>query len=180
MTEWRRVEPAGDGGGRPVPGGPRHQSRIHALQVLYEVDLTDHAVEETLTHLVEEEPVTPEVARRAGRLVRGVREDLGDIDARIAAAAPAYPVAQLSAIDRNVLRLATYELLHEPDVPTGSAINEAVELAKRFGGDNSGRFVNGALGTILAGIPSRQQAKAAPKRRRRKRPDAPGGEVVAP
>lgn len=174
MTEWQRVEPAGGGEGRPVPGGPRHQSRIHALQVLYEVDLTGHGVDETLAHLVEEEPVTPEVAARAGRLVRGVRAHLDEIDPRIAAAAPAFPVEQLPAIDRNVLRLATYELLHEPDVPTGSAINEAVELAKRFGGDNSGRFVNGALGTILAGVASRQTTGDAPKPRRRKRSGAAG------
>ena len=85
------------------------------------------------------------------------------------AAAPAFPVAQLPAIDRNVLRLAIYELLRETDVPPKAAINEAVELAKRFGGDNSGRFVNGVLGTIAARIDrrGRRQAQASGARRRR-------------
>jgi N utilization substance protein B len=64
-------------------------------------------------------------------------------------AAPAFPIAQLPAVDRTVLRLAIYELLEERDVPPKAAINEAVELAKRFGGDNSGRFVNGVLGTVV-------------------------------
>jgi N utilization substance protein B len=81
--------------------------------------------------------------------VRGLQDV---IDPHIAAAAPAFPVDQLPAIDRNVLRLAIYELLRETDVPVKAAINEAVELAKRFGGDSSGRFVNGVLGTVAERI----------------------------
>jgi len=68
----------------------------------------------------------------------------------IAKTAPTWPVPQLPAIDRTVLRMALWELLVERDVPVKAAINEAVELAKRFGGDNSGRFVNGVLGTVVA------------------------------
>jgi N utilization substance protein B len=74
------------------------------------------------------------------------------IDGRIAEAAPAFPVDQLPLVDRNVLRVATYELMWESAVPPKAAINEAVEIAKRFGGPNSSKFVNGALRTILQGI----------------------------
>jgi N utilization substance protein B len=106
---------------------------------------------------VEGEPLVldlPQPVRRyVERLVTGVAAERQEIDAAIAAAAPAFPVEQLPAVDRNVLRIAIYELWHERDVPVKAAINEAVELAKHFGGENSGRFVNGVLGTIV-----RQQA----------------------
>ena len=83
-------------------------------------------------------------------LVRGVVAERERLDAIIARTAPTWPVPQLPAIDRTVLRMALWELLIERDVPVKAAINEAVELAKRFGGANSGRFVNGVLGTVVA------------------------------
>ncbi len=88
------------------------------------------------------------IDERVRHLVAGVHGAQPEIDPIIAEAAPAFPVAQLPGVDRNVLRLAIYELLHEPEVPVRAAINEAVELAKRFGGDSSGRFVNGVLRTV--------------------------------
>jgi N utilization substance protein B len=130
--------------------GSRHQARILALQVLYEVDVTDHELADVLARSTEnpDEAVTPAVRAHVDRLVRGSLEQRADIDIYIADAAPAFPVSQLPAVDRNVLRLAIYELLSEPEVPPKAAINEAVELAKRFGGMNSSRFVNGVLGTV--------------------------------
>jgi transcription antitermination factor NusB len=101
-----------------------------------------------------------EVRERVERLVRGVMENFREIDPYIAEAAPAFPIAQLPAVDRNVLRLAVYELLHEAEVPPKAAINEAVELAKRFGGENSSRFVNGVLGTFASRIETNRQAPA--------------------
>jgi N utilization substance protein B len=104
-----------------------------------------------------------EMRRRVARLVGGVQTRIGEIDPIIAAAAPAFPIEQLAGIDRSVLRLAIYELLHEPDVPVRAVINEAVELAKRFGGDNSGRFVNGVLGTVSRRIDAEaRRAKTQP------------------
>lgn len=88
------------------------------------------------------------VAKHAIRLINGVLEHEDAINGRIARAAPQFPIEQLAVVDRNVLRLAVYELDYVPDVPYKVAINEAVEIAKRFGGPNSGRFVNGVLGTI--------------------------------
>jgi N utilization substance protein B len=131
-------------------GGRRHQARILALQVLYEVDVTEHPLNEVLIRTTEDPDlvVTQPVRTHVDRLVRGAFEQREIIDKYIGDAAPAFPVNQLPAVDRNVLRLAIYELIGEPDVPRKAAINEAVELAKRFGGMNSSRFVNGVLGTV--------------------------------
>ena len=129
-----------------------------ALQLLYELDLTGHDADEVLGRTFAEQPTPTAVRQHVERLVRGVLTGRDEIDPYIAAAAPAFPLAHLPAIDRNVLRLAIFELLHEPAVPPKAAINEAVELAKRFGGDNSGRFVNGVLGTVVERIPRKTPA----------------------
>jgi N utilization substance protein B len=154
---------------RVAPGGPRHLARITAMQVLYEIDVADHAASVVLARTFEDPDLSAEdegpagdalaaVRERVERLVRGVMENFREIDPYIAEAAPAFPIVQLPAVDRNVLRLAIYELLHEADVPPKAAINEAVELAKRFGGENSSRFVNGVLGTIASKIETAQKA----------------------
>jgi N utilization substance protein B len=137
-----------------------------ALMALYEIDITGHDPEEVISRTLEEpeehgeeeegslptpDPLlrqSDEVRSRVERLIHGVLAEQAKIDLLITSAAPAFPLRQFSGVDRNVLRLATYELLEENDVPVSVAINEAVELAKRFGGENSGRFVNGTLGTI--------------------------------
>ncbi len=159
-----RPRPVGrDGQGpakRSPAGGKRHQGRILALQALYELDIADHPVDEVLARAFADQPPPADVRAHVARLVNGVLAAREEVDPYIAAAAPAFPLPQLPAIDRNVLRLAVYELLREPDVPPRAAINEAVELAKRFGGDNSARFVNGVLGTIAGRIP--RSAGAAP------------------
>lgn len=146
----------GNAARRPKPAGKRHQGRILALQLLYELDVAGHGVDEVLTRTFVEESPPAGVRGHVERLVRGVREHQTEIDPYIAAAAPAYPVSQLPTIDRNVLRIAIFELLREPDVPPKAAINEAVELAKSYGGDNSARFVNGVLGTVFERVPGRR------------------------
>ncbi len=85
-------------------------------------------------------------------LVQGVGANQARIDGLIARYAIDWTLERMPAIDRNLLRLAVYELLERRDVPLGAVISEAVELAKRFGGENSGRFVNGVLGTVVARI----------------------------
>jgi N utilization substance protein B len=155
-TEEKPVEskPARRGGRRREPStdvaARRHQARMLALQVLYEVDLTDHDPEEAMARaFAEHEPVTPDVVEHVQSLVRGVGQHRDALDPVIAGAAPARDLAEQAAIERNVLRLAVYELLNVPSVPPKVVINEGVELAKRFGGENSGRFINGVLRTIL-------------------------------
>jgi N utilization substance protein B len=130
------------------------------MQSLFELDMTEHELPEILTRLTDEEgeDLPQPVADRTIRLVRGVQERLGEIDPYITDAAPAFPIPQLASIDRSVLRLAVYELLFERDVPYRAVINEAVEIAKRFGGPSSGRFVNGVLGTIVDRIPESPSA----------------------
>ena len=142
----------------------RHQARMLALQVLYEVDLTDHDPEEAMARaFAEHEPVTPDVVEHVQSLVRGVGQHREALDPVIAGAAPARELSEQAAIERNVLRLAAYELLYVPRVPPKVAINEGVELAKSFGGENSGRFINGVLRTILEEHP-RADEKSTAKR----------------
>lgn len=134
---------------------PLHQARVFAMQALFEDDLTAHGLDTILIRLREDEDqAVPEpIAAHAERLARGVRSRQSAIDPHIERAAPTFPMSQLASIDRSVLRVAVYELLFEPKVPFKAAINEAVEIAKRFGGPNSGRFVNGVLRTISERLP---------------------------
>jgi len=128
--------------------GMRRKARTVALQALFEIDRAGHDAEETLNRLVEEVSLPEEGAVFARELVGGVLKNRERIDSTIQTYAPAWPVVQLAAIDRNVLRLAIFEILLNDKVPVRAAINEAVELAKTFGGENSSRFVNGVLGTV--------------------------------
>ncbi len=128
--------------------GARHQARALAFQILYEVDASGHAAEETLTHLLSEERLTEENASFTRELVRGVIQNKKKIDQNIRSFAPAWPVEQLPAVDRNILRLAIFELLLDNKVSVKVAINEAVELAKTFGSEKSSKFVNGVLGSV--------------------------------
>lgn len=125
------------------------------MQALFEHDMTGHDLEEILGRLSgeDDEDVPPPVRDHTLRLARGVNAHGEEIDPYIAEAAPAFPIPQLASIDRSVLRLAVYELLFERDIPYKVVINEAVEIAKRFGGPSSGRFTNGVLGTIVDRIP---------------------------
>jgi N utilization substance protein B len=126
----------------------RTQARTMALQILFEVDLTGHDIDGVLRRYSEDMELPEPVRSYTEWLVNGVKEQLVEIDDRIGEAAPNFPVSQLPAVDRNILRVAIRELSGERKIPYKAVINEAVELAKLFGGENSSRFVNGVLGTI--------------------------------
>ena len=126
----------------------RRKARIIALQALFESDSSGHDPEVTLNLLSEEQMLAATAAAYAGELVKGVTENKSAIDSSIRKHAPNWPVEQLSAVDRNILRLAIFEILIDNKVPLKAAINEAVELAKIFGSYNSSRFINGVLGSI--------------------------------
>ena len=128
----------------------RRKARAVALQALYEIDSVRHEPEEVLTHLLAEEELSEENASFVRELVRGVIQSREKIDRNIQSFAPAWPIEQLPAVDRNILRLAIFEILFDNKVPVKVAINEAVELAKLFGSDNSSRFINGVLGSVSA------------------------------
>jgi transcription antitermination protein NusB len=129
--------------------GIRRQARMIALQTLYEYDIAHHGPSEILQRHADEHTLHPKVVEYANELVLGVCDHLADIDAHIQSAAREWPLQQMARIDKNILRLAIYEILFNNTVPAKAAINEAVELAKSFGSDASSRFVNGVLGTIF-------------------------------
>ncbi len=135
---------------------PRRKARIAALQALYEADISHHEAAPTLERLCADEALSESQAAFAKELVSGVLEHLDSIDDVIRQAAPQWPVAQLSAIDRNILRLAIREILMNNGAPIRAAINEAVELAKSFGSDNSAKFVNGVLGSVSLSLAEKQ------------------------
>lgn len=126
----------------------RRKARIAALKALFERDVSAHDAEVSLGRVAEEESLPEPALLYAQELVRGVLKNRSQIDSIIQSHAPSWPVDQLSAIDRNILRLAIYEILMDNRVPLKAAINEAVELAKTFGSYSSSRFVNGVLGSI--------------------------------
>ncbi|OYW42572.1 transcription antitermination factor NusB [Candidatus Saccharibacteria bacterium 32-45-3] len=132
----------------------RHLGRIVALQTLYEYEFRVQSedksvsVSEILTRSLERYESAIEDKDFVEELVNGVLEKQADIDGKIQPIAPEWPVEQIARIDRNILRIGIYELLFRSEaVPPKVAINEAVELAKAFGSDNSSKFVNGVLGT---------------------------------
>ena len=128
--------------------GARRKARAIALQVLYEVDSVGHDIERALSHLIADGRLSEEDAAFARDLVDGVTRNKEKIDQHIENFAPAWPVEQISIVDRNILRLAIFEILLNNNVPVKVAINEAVELAKMYGSDNSSKFINGVLGSI--------------------------------
>ena len=130
--------------------GLRRKARIVALQALYEFDCSSHKPEEILARLLQERALPDKVADFAQGLVHGVLQNKQNIDNMIRKFAPAFPVEQIAVIDRNILRLAIFEILFDNRVPVKAAINEAVELAKSFGSDTSQKFVNGVLGSIFS------------------------------
>ena len=133
---------------------PRRKSRVLALQSLFAADIRGKTAEPSLECLAEEDPLPIQVEEFALRLLHGVASAHSALDDIIQRYAPAWPVGQLSPVDRNILRISLFELLHSPETPPKTAINEAIELAKMFGSESSGRFVNGVLGSVMEGLES--------------------------
>jgi N utilization substance protein B len=127
---------------------PRRLAREAVLTALYEMDVAAHDPSVVLERLIKEHRLREELPDFARLLLRGVLEKRAEIDAIIEQTAPAWPAEQLSPIDRNILRVAIREFLVDNLTPVGAAINEAVEMAKKFGSESSGRFINGVLGSL--------------------------------
>jgi N utilization substance protein B len=130
--------------------GRRRKARIIALQSLFELDTVGHDADETVARIAEEAGAKDDAVGYAKELVHGVIANRERIDGIIRQTAPAWPLDQIAGTDRNILRLAVYEIVIDNRVPMRAAINEAVELAKEYGGENSPRFVNGVLGSVSA------------------------------
>lgn len=136
----------------------RHLGRIIALQTLYEEEMRqdagdkDFEIEPVLKRNIARYKEMLDDVEFIEQLVRGVNSQAAELDAKLQPVAPEWPIDQIARMDRLVLRIGLYELENENDVPPKVVINEAVELAKAFGGDNSSKFVNGVLGTLLRDI----------------------------
>jgi len=147
---------------KPKTVDMRRQARMAALQALFASDIKRAGAEKTGTEdsgdascldwLAQEDQLSQEAVEFAGWLLDGVGGKQASLDEVTQRYAPAWPVAQLALVDRNILRIALFELLHNPATPRKTAINEAVELAKVFGSESSARFINGVLGSVMSGL----------------------------
>ncbi len=156
----------------------RHLGRIVALQTLYEQDFrrdvgdADFVLDEILARNAERYQEVLDDKAFIARLVHGVSERGQELDDIIVPVAPEWPIDQIARMDRVLLRMGIYELLFDNDAPPKVVINEAVELAKAFGGDNSSKFINGVLGTVLKnkekGEYKTPASKAKPKKESKK------------
>jgi N utilization substance protein B len=156
----------------------RHLGRIIVLQTLYEQEMRgesddkDFDLEEVMARNLERYQSMIDDVEFIKQLVRGVSGQAAELDARLQPVAPDWPIDQIARMDRLVLRIGLYELENEADVPPKVVINEAVELAKAFGGDNSSKFVNGVLGTLYRQSEEAEPKKAASKGAKAARPAA--------
>jgi N utilization substance protein B len=137
---------------------PRTRARSLALQVLYEVDLANHPPGEIFKLRLEDAPLTDDLAEFARQIIFGILPITNTLDLLIAKYAPDWPLDQIAAIDRNILRMALWEFAVYRQTPLKVAINEAVELAKLFGSESAPRFINGVLGALADHQSEIQQA----------------------
>ena len=131
----------------------RRRARVIALQALFEIDSVNHDPELVLNQRLADDPLPPKGSQFASQLVQGVIAHQPELDRLISKKAPEWPIEQMAIIDRNILRIAIFEMAIDRTTPAKVAINEAIELAKMFGSDSSHRFVNGVLGAIVAERP---------------------------
>ena len=154
----------------------RHLARALAMQSLYEWDFKnsmgqEKSMEDILGYNRKEFAGGLEDKGFVEELVDGVKKNFDTINETITKYAPEWPLDQITIVDRNVLRLGIYELKFSPNIPAKVAINEAIELAKNFGGESSGKFVNGVLGAIYKDMMERGEVKDVDKEKPQKRPE---------
>ena len=145
--------------------GIRRRAREIALQVLYQLDASQGKAKEVLDLFWENFEPSPKAREFCQRLVEGVCQNLGQIDRLIEDNSENWTLKRMAMVDRNILRLATFELLQCPDIPFKATLNEAIELAKKFGSDDSGSFINGILDkihSILVAAGNEHQANPPP------------------
>ncbi len=145
--------------------GKRRKAREAAIQYHFWRDLQHGEMPEKIDDFWEFCPATPRVREFAQPLIEGMVTHLDDVDERIKRYCENYDFHRIAPVDRNILRLAIYEMLYRDDIPPVVSINEAIELAKTFGGGDSGRFVNGILDRVKKDLtrPLREAAPSTPK-----------------
>jgi N utilization substance protein B len=132
--------------------GSRRKARECALQVLYQMDVSGASAQDALATFWSNFEHGADVAEFATHLVRGVQEHLGAIDEIIQESSRNWKLDRMARVDRNILRMAVFELLHRPEIPKKVTLNEAIEIAKRFGSEDSSAFINGILDHICASV----------------------------
>ena len=153
----------------------RHLGRIIALQTLYEQEFRSECndskfkLSEVLDRNIQRYHETVDDRSFIKSLVQGVSKYATEIDEQLQPLAPEWPISQIARMDRMVLRIGAYELVYGQDIPPKVVINEAVELAKAFGGDNSSKFINGVLGTLLKQLETTKPSNVKPKKASKKK-----------
>lgn len=142
--------------------GERRRAREFALQILFQIEQGNIDPDDAIGGFWSDRIAAPTIREFANRLVQGVIDHRPEIDRRIESASEHWRLQRMAAVDRNLLRLATFEFLFEPATPPVVAIDEAIEIAKRYGGDDSGQFVNGVLDSIRAGL-DRERSSGRPE-----------------
>ena len=128
----------------------RRRARALVMQSLYESDMVEHNAADVLDDRLADTSLTRRDEAFARAVIDGISANAAEIDKIIVEFAPGWPIAQMAIVDRNILRMAIYEITLSQDTPPRVAINEAVELAKAFGADSAPRFINGVLGSVMA------------------------------
>src|SRR5919204_700148 len=138
----------------------RTKARERAVQALYQIDVAATDLDEALSRFWKSfEPVEREVMDLAEELVRGVARHRREVDELIEGVSSNWRLDRMAKVDRNVLRLAAYELVHRPEVPVKVVINEAIELGKKYGSESSGAFINGVLDKIASSLPASRRGE---------------------
>ncbi len=128
--------------------GLRRKSREATLQILYQLDLSQGDAKELCTAYWQQHELEPEAKEFAEHLVNGVLRNLKEIDHLIESHSTHWKISRMSCVDRNILRIAVFELLYQSDIPASVSLNEAIEIGKKFGTEDSGAFINGILDHI--------------------------------
>ncbi len=166
----------------------RHLARSIAMQTLYQWDFTQRSMPEKFENMDLEETISYNLTEFgpglddhefSRELVHGVLDNQKDIDEIIVQYAPDWPLEQITNVDRNILRIGVYEMKMTENIPSRVAINEAIELAKSFGGESSGKFVNGVLGAIYNDIKESGEMKEADLKPPKKKEEKEGEEKEA-
>ena len=133
--------------------GSRRKARELALQMLFQWELGGHTPEHVIASFLQTQKVDSEVESFARVLFEGAVEEVGALDRRVREHTEHWRLERMAAVDRNLLRVALYELLHHPETPPAVVINEALEIARRFSGKDSVEFINGVLDAIRKSLP---------------------------
>ena len=128
--------------------GQRRRAREHALQMLFQIDLTGVSPRDVFRDFWSDHTAPSEIRGFAEELVLGVHDDLRELDRWIIGSAEHWRIERMAVVDRNVLRMAVHEIVHDPETPDAVIIDEAIEVAKKYGSEESGSFINGVLDAI--------------------------------